>query len=240
MNILAIGAHPDDIDACCGGTLIRYAQAGARVVIAVMTDGSASPRGDPPIVAAMRRREAQSAADLIGAELVWLGFPDGQLMDSLPARLALCEVMMRVSPDLIFTESPEDYHSDHVTTSRMVTAVSQMASWSPPAQVPGKPLGKSVPVAFLASTKGLNFMPEDYVDISAVWETKLRMVACHRSQYLPAPYDQEPQAPLDQYALLRYTRIMDEYYGLCCGVPYGEAFRWWRASDRIVPRRLLP
>jgi N-acetylglucosamine malate deacetylase 1 len=242
MNILAVGAHPDDIDTCCGGTLIRYAQAGARVVIAVMTDGRASPRGNPVTTAALRREEAQAAATLIGAELIWMGFPDGQMMDSLEARLQLCEVMMRVAPDLIITESPEDYHSDHIVTSQMVTAVSQMASWSPPPQAPGNPLGKAVPVAFMTSTKGIGFLPEDYVDVSAVWQTKFRMVQCHLSQYLPGPVYSADQVkePFDQYGLLRFTRIMDEYYGLCCGVNYAEAFRWWRAADRLVPRRLLP
>lgn len=242
MNILAIGAHPDDIDVCCGGTLIRYAQAGERVAIAVMTDGRASPRGDPQAVSALRRSEAQAAASLIGAELHWLGFPDGQLMDSLEARLKLCELIMRVSPDLIITESPEDYHSDHVVTSQMVTAVSQMASWSPPPQVPGSALGRAVPVAFMPNTKGINFLPEEYVDVSAVWELKMQMVACHRSQYLPGPEygPEQVTRPPEEYSLHRYARIIDEFYGQACGVRYAEGFRWWRASDRLLPRRILP
>jgi N-acetylglucosamine malate deacetylase 1 len=67
MNVLAIGAHPDDVDFCCGGTLIRLAQAGHRVVICVVTDGRAPPLGDPEQVAARRRQEAQRSAALAGA-----------------------------------------------------------------------------------------------------------------------------------------------------------------------------
>jgi hypothetical protein len=80
------------------------------------------------------------------------------------------------------------------------------------------------------------------VDITPVWETKLAMVTQHRSQYLPGPdYDEvQLEEPLDQYYLVRITRIVDEFYGLHCWSRYAEAFRWWRAADRLVPRRLLP
>ncbi len=241
MNILAVGAHPDDLDISCGGTLIRFASAGERVVMCVMTDGRSHPVGDPQQVAQRRKAEAQKSADLVGAELVWMGFPDGRLFDDMPARLKLIELMMRVQPDLIITHAPDDYHADHIATSRLVTGAVQM-SWAPPADLPGDPLRKPVPVAFMPPANGINFIPDDYVDISDVWDTKLQMALNHRSQYLPGPdYDTfEPQEPLDQYYLARLARVVDEFYGLQCWTRYAEAFRWWRAADRLLPRRLLP
>lgn len=241
MNVLAIGAHPDDLDISCGGTLVRLAQSGARVVMCVMTDGRANPLGDPEQVAARRRGEAERSAGIAGAELAWLGFPDGRLVDEFPARLALIDQMMRVQPDLIITHSPDDYHSDHNTTSRLVMAAVQMA-WAPPSELQGEPLRKPVPVAFMPSANGINFIPEEYVDISDVWKTKLQMALSHRSQYLPGPdYDAVVlQVPLDQYYFARLTRVVDEFYGLHCWCRYAEAFRWWHAADRFVPRRLLP
>lgn len=241
MNVLAVGAHPDDLDISCGGTLLRLARSGARVVMAVMTDGRGHPLGDPARVAALRRSEAQRSADMVGAELVWLGFQDGRLMDDLPARLALIELMMRVQPDLIITHAPDDYHADHNTTSRLVTATVQMA-WAPPPELSGEPLRKPVPVAFMPPANGINFLPEEYVDVTEVWETKLQMALSHRSQYLPGPdYDALAlQEPLDQYYLARLTRVVDEFYGNQCWCRYAEAFRWWRAADRLLPRRLLP
>ena len=136
---------------------------------------------------------------------------------------------------------PDDYHSDHNTTSRLVTAAVQM-SWSPPSEAVGQPLRKPVPVAFMPTSNGINFIPEDYVDISDVWDTKLQMALSHRSQYLPGPdFDAAViQEPLDQYFFARLTRVTDEFYGLQCWCRYAEAFRWWRASDRLLPRRLLP
>jgi LmbE family N-acetylglucosaminyl deacetylase len=170
-----------------------------------------------------------------------LGFPDGGLLDDIPTRRRFIQLMLDVSPDLILTHSPEDYHSDHVMTSRLVTATVQMA-WAPPPGLDGPPLQKQVPVAFMPPAGGINFTPDDYVDITPVWETKLAMVTQHRSQYLPGPdYDEvQLEEPLDQYYLVRITRIVDEFYGLHCWSRYAEAFRWWRAADRLVPRRLLP
>lgn len=243
MNVLAIGAHPDDLDISCGGTLLKLARQGARVTLCIMTDGRANPIGDPAQVSARRRSEAQRSADMVGAELVWLGFPDGRLVDDMPARLALIEQMMRAQPDLIITHAPDDYHTDHNTTSRLVMACVQMA-WSPPTEIVGKaePLRKPVPVAFMPTSNGINFIPEEYVDVTDVWETKLQMALSHRSQYLPGPdYDAAVIAePLDQYYFARLTRVVDEFYGLQSWCKYAEAFRWWRASDRIVTRRLLP
>ncbi len=241
MNILAIGAHPDDLDICCGGTLIRLARGGARVVMAVMTDGRANPTGDPVGVAARRKREAQRSAGLAGAELAWLGFPDGGLVDDEPARLTLIALMMRVQPDLIITHTPDDYHSDHIATARLVMATVQMA-WAPPPGLAGDPLRKPVPVAFMPPANGINFIPEEYVDVSEVWETKLQMALSHRSQYLPwpAPEDEPLPEPLEQHSFTRLVRVVDEFYGLQCWCRYAEAFRWWRAADRLVAKRLLP
>jgi LmbE family N-acetylglucosaminyl deacetylase len=83
MNILAIGAHPDDLDSRCCRTLLRFSRAQEKVVMRVLTDGRAHPLGSPEQVST-RRREAQASADLIGAELVWLGFPDGRLTNDIP------------------------------------------------------------------------------------------------------------------------------------------------------------
>lgn len=241
MNVLAIGAHPDDLDFCCGGTLIRMVKAGHRVVMCVVTDGRAHPIGDPEMVAARRRQEAQRSAAMVGAEVEWLGLSDGRLIDDMPTRLKFIDLMMRVQPDLIITHYPEDYHADHVMTSRLVTFTVQMA-WAPPPELKGEPLRKQVPVAFMMPSNGINFIPEEYVDVSEVWQTKAQMVLSHKSQYLPGPdFDAvEPQEPLDQYSFYRLARVVDEFYGLQCWVRYAESFCWWKASDRLVTRRLLP
>ncbi len=241
MNVLAIGAHPDDLDVLCGGTLIRYHDAGAKVVMCSATDGRGSPWGDPEKAAAVRRKEAQKSADAIGAEWVCLGIPDARLFDDMPTRLKFIQLFLDVSPDIIITHTPDDYHADHIMTSRLVTETVQMA-WSPAPELHGQPVRKSIPVAFMAPYTGMNFLPEDYVDVSEVWEKKVMLTLNHRSQYLRVPdYDKvELKEPFDQYSFYRLTRIVDEFYGQQCGCHYAEGFRWWRAAMRVVARRLLP
>ncbi len=97
-NVLAIGAHGDDLELFCGGTLARCAERGDKVFMCVVTDGRGRPKGDPDQIAAIRQTEAQASADVIGAELIWLGFPDGGLMFDDATRHLFIEVIRQASP----------------------------------------------------------------------------------------------------------------------------------------------
>ena len=105
------------------------------------------------------------------------------------------------------------------------------------------PVRKLVPVAFMDAESGINFAPEDYVDISEVWDIKEKMLLQHLSQHMPGPkYDSAYTLPADSetLAIVREARVMSEFRGLACRVRYAEGFRWWRAANRIVAKRLLP
>jgi LmbE family N-acetylglucosaminyl deacetylase len=242
MNVMAIGAHGDDIEEFCGGTLAKHGRNGDRVFMCVATDGSGRPKGDPAEVARIRKAEAQASADLIGAELVWIGAPDGYLTINHDTRHQFIEAIRASEPDYIITHPPQDYHPDHVATSHLVIEAAQVARTSNyPSKYP--PLRKQVPVAFMAAELGIDFVPEDYVDVSDVWDVKVKMLLQHRSQHMPGPtYDPDYQLPdnLEELGIVRAARVMSEFYGLGCGVHHAEPFRWWRAANRIVPRRLLP
>lgn len=241
MNILAIGAHGDDLEDFCGGTLALYAQTGHQVVMAVVTDGRGNPAGDPVQIAAIRQQEAQASADLIGAELAWMALPDGNVVVNEETRHQFIEVIRAAAPDVIITHPAEDYHPDHVATHHLVLAAAQIArTLNYPSALP--PMRKPTSVAFMDAERGINFTPEEYVDISAVWATKVQMLLQHRSQHVAAAAH-DPALVLpegDQLPLMRSSRIMSEFRGLACGAKYAEGFRWWRAANRIVARRLLP
>src|SRR5260370_31641242 len=119
MRVLAIGAHPDDLEILCGGTLARFAARGDAVTMGVMTDGSA---GHAEIGAAdlavIREREARAAAAVISADFVWLGLPDEFVFNDEPTRRRLLEAIRAARPDLILTHDPDVYHPDHRATSR--------------------------------------------------------------------------------------------------------------------------
>jgi LmbE family N-acetylglucosaminyl deacetylase len=242
MNVLAIGAHGDDIEAFCAGTLAKHARRGDKVVMCVVTDGRGRPMGDPDEIARIRKGEAQTSADIIGAELVWMAIPDGGLKVDHETRHHFIEVIRKVEPDYIITHPVQDYHPDHTATGQLVMQAAQVARTSNyPSQYP--PIRKTVPVAFMAAEFGVDFVPEDYVDVSDVWDVKVKMLLQHRSQHMPGPkYDAAymlPENP-EELGIVRAARIMSEFYGLACGARHGEAFKWWRAANRILPKRMLP
>src|SRR5260221_3923601 len=153
MNVLAIGAHGDDLEEFCGGTLALYARAGHHVVMCVVTDGRGRPQGPPEQISAIRRTEAQASADLIGAELVWLGVPDGEVTHDELTRHKFVEVIRATAADVILTHPPDDYHPDRTTTSRLVIDAAQVArTTNYRSALP--PNRKLVPVGFMDSELG--------------------------------------------------------------------------------------
>jgi LmbE family N-acetylglucosaminyl deacetylase len=241
MNVLAIGAHPDDLEEFCGGTLALYARGGHRVTMCVVTDGQANPLGKPEEIAAIRKLEAQASADLIGAELVWMGILDGRVMVDEATRNHFVDIIRAAAPDVIITHPPDDYHPDHNCTSQLVIQATQGSHTANyPSELP--PLRGAMPIAFMDAECGINFLPEEYVDISTVWETKAAMLLTHRSQCMPnRVYDPDyVMPPAEQISLYREMRILSEFRGLSAGSAYAEGFRWWRVAYRLRSTRVLP
>ena len=112
MKLMAFGAHPDDIEFVCAGTLTKYKQAGHDVAIAISTNGEVgSPVLSKSEIAAMREKEARESAAKIGAEFFWLGYPDEFLFNSKEVRLHYIDVVRQFRPDIIICPDKDaDYH----------------------------------------------------------------------------------------------------------------------------------
>jgi len=125
MRILAIGPHPDDIEFMCAGTLAKYAKRGDKVIMAIATNGEVgSSTLNKEKISKIRRREAQSSASVIEAELIWMDFPDEFLFDNEATRRAFIEMIRKAEPNLIITCPSDDlYHPDHNTTGKIVNDV---------------------------------------------------------------------------------------------------------------------
>src|SRR4051794_9848021 len=120
-RVLAIHAHPDDIEFQCSGTLALLSRAGCAITIATMTAGDCgSAEHDGEEIAAIRRVEAKKAAELIGAECLCLEFQDMAIFNDDNSRRRITECLRRTRPDLILTAPPVDYHCDHEATSALV------------------------------------------------------------------------------------------------------------------------
>lgn len=161
MNILAIGAHPDDIEFGCGGTLIKYALKRHAVHLLIMTDGGKG--GDP----AERRKEQEEAAKVLGAQqLFWGGYQDTEVPIERDLIQKVEGVLLRVRPELILVHWGDDTHQDHRHLSTSVVTASRYTR----------------NVLFYEGPTTANFTPSIFVDIDAVLEQKLKTLAAHASQ----------------------------------------------------------
>lgn len=233
MNVLAIGAHPDDLEILCGGTLARCVHRGDRVTMLIMTDGSAGHAEIPaPELAAIRRNEASAAAEIIGAQFAWLGLPDEFVFNDEPTRRLLLNAIRGAKPDLILTHNPDDYHPDHRAVSRAVFDASFVMGL--PNVVTEHPAHPGVAsLYYFDALAGIDFLPEEYVDITDSWETKSRMLAEHRSQVDWLRYH-------DDIDIFAFMETVAKFRGLQCGAALAEGFRPARAWPRLRTHRLLP
>ena len=218
MRILAIGAHPDDLEFQCGGTLALLAQQGHSVTMAIATDGgighpSATCRSE---VAEVRRIEAAKSASLIGADLIWMGLEDEWLFNDRQTRTAFIDAYRQARPDFVISHTTTDYHPDHNVTgqvamdARMPASIRLLETRLPPTP--------TIAHFFMMDNQaGVDFVPDVYVDISAVHELKAEMLRCHASQ----------QGWLDHFFGMEYVSAMemkDRQRGAECGTEFAEGF----------------
>jgi N-acetylglucosamine malate deacetylase 1 len=232
-RILAVGAHPDDLEILCAGTLAHYAQGGAIIVMVVATDGSAGHMVIPPEeLVEIRHKEAAASAAILNAELVWMGYPDEFLMDDLPTRLQFVDMIRSARPDLILTHDPGDYHPDHRRVSELVFAASFLAGLpNVKTDLPAHPGVQ--PLFYFDVLGGQNFIPSEYVDTTETHAIKKAMLECHASQ-LKWLKDHDGINALD------FIDIMSRSRGLQCGAPFAEGFRCEPSWGRNRPFRVLP
>lgn len=235
MNILAIGAHPDDIEILCAGTLALYSQQGHQVFMAVFTDGSMGDLKIPPRkLAKLRHKEQQAAADLIGARLLWPAVTDEHVFPNEPQRRVMIDLLREADPDVIFTHSPNDYHPDHRHLTQLVFD-SYFQKGLPHIPNQSQPACRfaGTQVYYMDNIAGIGFAPTEYVDITSVMETKLRMLRCHKSQF-------KAISELAHRDLEQVANIQSRFRGLAGGCEYAESFCRLEAWQRGLSRRLLP
>ncbi|WP_368498220.1 PIG-L deacetylase family protein [Herbiconiux sp. A18JL235] len=218
MNILAIGAHPDDVDLLCGGTLALYAQAGHVVTIAVATDGRVGEQGDDIAATIIRRRaEAEASCAVIGARLIWMGYEDEWLMDDRETRTRFIDAFRESAADIVLAHSVGDYHPDHRTAGKLALDA-QIPSAVPRVRTTHPSLPK-IPALYTMDTVGqLENDLDVTVDISSVIDIKEQMLRSHASQedWLEHIYGM---------AYVDFMRSQAARRGEMSGLQYAESFR---------------
>lgn len=232
-RVLAIGAHPDDAELSCGGTLALYRSMGVEVVIASLSQGDKGSRElSREETIRVRREESEKAAGLIGAAYVSLGLSDSEIFEHLENRFRIVELLRKVKPHVVFTHAPSDYHADHRTTSILVNDASYIStSFKFETKSPALPWVPSV--YHMDNYMGVHFIPEEYVDITEVIETKKAMVLQHRSQFAHLKERTGEDLLEDMLDLARFR-------GKQSGVTFAEGFRLFRVWPHIKTYRFLP
>lgn len=240
MNILAIGAHPDDIEVMCAGTLAKYAANGHKVFLATATNGNiGSSHHSMEEIARIRKAEAAKSAAILGAEYICLDYDDEMFYEDRSVRLAFINLVRHCKADVILTHYPSDYNPDHELTSKIVNDIAVMIPIAH-LKTEAKPYDKIPSIFYFEPSSGMRFVPTDYVDISDYYETKMQMLNCMQSQrqWMADNYsslDGDPDRFFDT------IRITSEYRGMQAGVKYAEGFvRALDAFRGMLCERVLP
>lgn len=196
VNVLAIGAHPDDIEFGCGGMLAKYADRGDAVSLFIASDGALG--GDPRV----RRNEQEDAAGVIGAKQVfWGGYEDTELPLNRDLISRIEAVIHEVQPQMIFVNFPEDTHQDHRHLAQATVSATRY--------VPN--------FLFYEVPSTLNFNPNCYTDVEKVLGRKLDALAAHHSQVT--------KTNIEDLTILELAKSCANFRGIQARVKYAEAFQ---------------
>lgn len=234
MRILAIGAHPDDIEIACSGTLAKCVKRGDTVIVCHVSNGNLGHVVIPPDeLAEIRAAEAKKAGSLAGIEVVCAGFSDLDIFDNnRAARDRIVEIIQYADPDVIITHNPDDYMPDHTAVSRLVFDAS-FAATLPNYPTKTRRAAKLVPIYYMDTLAGVNFVPTEFVDITEEIDLKIEMLECHESQLV---WMREH----DGIDFADMVRTCSKYRGYQCGAGYAEGFRPCQVYLKGTTKRLLP
>jgi bacillithiol biosynthesis deacetylase BshB1 len=221
MDILAIGAHPDDCELFMGGTLAKMAALGYKVAIADLTRGECATRGTPE----MRRMEAEQAAKVLGlTKRIPLDLGDSRVGLDPADRTEVVRLLRRERPLLVFSHGPDDRHPDHERVCRLVREACFFAN------VAGFDTGQkrfrpAALVEFIGNTLFSHVTPSFIVPINETFEQKVESLRAYKSQFYD-PQGTAGETWISSKVYFEQIEARDRYWGSLIGENYGEAFSY--------------
>ena len=195
MNILAIGAHPDDIEIGCGGTLLKYRKKGANIYLMVLTDGDLG--GDNEL----RRQEQIISSNILNVkDLFWGGYKDTQLPLDRKVIKTIEDVVNRVKPVFIFVNYFDDTHQDHRNLAEATMSATRYI--------------KNVLFYEVPTTQ--NFSPNVFINIDEVLEEKADLLKAHTSQVM--------KTNIEDLSIVEIAKSSANFRGIQGRVKYAEGF----------------
>lgn len=219
LDLLAIAAHPDDVELTCGGTLIKMAAGGYKTGILDLTAGEMGTRGTREI----RHKEAAASARILGVKLRDnVGLPDAGLAIVQEQKLAIARHIRRLRPHTVILPYWEGRHPDHYTAGRLGYEACFLAGLKR-LPIEGQPFR---PFKVLYTTFDHPMRPTFVVDITREFPRRQKAAQTFRSQFRPPSRElramKKVYVPLDE--LDRRVELISRYYGQMIGAGYGEAF----------------
>lgn len=236
VDILAIGAHPDDVELGAGGTLAKHAALGYKVGILDLTKGEMGTRGTPEI----RKREAEEGAHILKAAFrLNTGLPDGWIRVDEQAVHEVVKVIRYCRPRIVLANAPHDRHPDHGAAAELVAKAVFSAGfeklkthWLGQSQLPWRP------AILMHYIQFINLQPDIIIDITGYFEQKLESCKAHKSQ-LYNPDSTETETVISSKDFLESIEYRSRDMGRLIGTKYGEGFIFHRIPGIASIRDLL-
>lgn len=260
LNVIIIGAHPDDPDIKAGGTALKWAKSGFNVLLVSLTNGDAGHQSLPrEELTKIRREESRKAGEIIGVKYITLDNHDGELMPTLENRLQVIKIIREHKADIVVSHRPNDYHPDHRYTGTLVLDAAYMVTV--PKVLPEIPFLEENPLFLYMYDRFESpnpFISDIVIDIDDVIETKIDMLHQHKSQFYEwLPFnrmilDQVPVTDVDRRAWLGETRkessssaepfrdkLVELYGEKGMGIKYAEAFQDSKYGQLLTKENLF-
>lgn len=223
IDVLAFGAHPDDTELSCAGTLISLIQSGKKVAVVDLTRGEMGSRGTPEL----RKKEAQKASEIIGLHAREnLGLPDTELVNNREHQKAIIKMVRHFRPHICFIPTLKDRHPDHENASALLvdaifySGLSKIETKGPD----GKQQEHFRPAHVLHFLQHDHVDPDFVVDITETISIKEEAIKAFSSQFNVSDPGDEPETYISDPTFFEALRAKSAFYGQMAGYKYGEGF----------------
>ena len=221
LDILAIAAHPDDVELSCSGTLIKHQLQGKKIGILDLTKGELGSRGDGEI----RQQEALNSADILRLDArVVLDLGDGFFEENEESLKEVISHIRRFQPEIVLCNAISDRHPDHGRASQLVSRACFLSGLKKVVTVFKDEVQDDWrPSSVYHYIQDRSIMPDFIVDISDVYETKIKSISAFSSQFFD-PESSESETPISSLDFWNYIEARARTHGRLINVKYGEGF----------------
>lgn len=221
LDILAFGAHPDDVEISSGATLLKYAKAGKSIGIIDLTEGELGTRGSVK----KRYAEAKKASEFMGLKTREnLNLGDGFFEHSKENQLKIIECIRKYQPEIILANSIQDRHPDHAKGAKLVAEASFLSGLTKiETKFNGVPQKTHRPKMLLHYIQDFYLTPDIILDVSDTGGQKIDLIKCYESQFF-SPNSSEPDTPISGKEFFNYIEGRMLSLGRELGVTYGEGY----------------